>query len=301
MPATIEILRTRAKIIRAVREFFDNRDFIEVETPHLIPANAPEEYIDPVSSGEKYLHTSPELCMKRLLCRGGERLYQICRCWRNDERGSRHVPEFTMLEWYRAGSDYHDLMQDCEELLQYIVTKLEIIDPLQFRGSLVRFDQGCDQITVQHAFEKFGGILLEEALDAGVFDEILVTRIEPSLPHDRPVILKEYPIELAALARSSHADPRYAERFELYVCGMELANGFSELNDAEEQYRRFVVANSIRLKAGKTELPIPMPFLEELPRLPSAAGIALGIDRLVMLFSGKESIDDVIAFTPEGL
>jgi len=294
-------LHLRAQVMQAVREFFACRGFLEVETPHRIPANAPEEHIDPCQAGTGYLHTSPEMCMKRLLCRGYGKIFQICRCWRDNERGRRHVPEFTMLEWYRADSDYLDLMKDCQELLEQVVRTVRGGVMVSYQGGEIDFGSGIRRITVREAFERFGGTTVEAALRDGTFDEIMVTAIEPGLPQDMPTILMDYPAALAALARLKPGDPTVGERFELYAGGLELANGFSELNDPHEQRARFREANDRRSRAGRPPLPLPEPFLADLGGMPPAAGIALGIDRLVMLCADAERIDDVVAFTPEEL
>lgn len=291
----------RASVIRAIRAFFDSRGFLEVETPLRIPANAPEEHIEPYMSGELYLHTSPEICMKRLLCRGHEKIYQICRCWRSGERGSKHLPEFTMLEWYRANSNYIDLMQDCIELLKYVSEVCSSTKTINYNAMPIALDEGVITVTVAEAFDRFSDIRMEDAVRDGSFDECMVTQIEPALVRNKPVILMDYPIEMAALARQKPGNLFVAERFELYAGGLELANGFSELNDPVEQRNRFSDANLKRREAGLVHLPIPEPFLLELEKMPPSAGIALGIDRLVMLFAGTGSIDEVIAFTPEQL
>ena len=294
-------LHLRARVIQAVREFFCSRGFLEVETPHRIPANAPEEHIEPYKADTCYLQTSPEICMKRLLCRGYGNIFQISRCWRSNERGRRHVPEFTLLEWYRADSDYFALMKDCEELLKTVVKTVHGGTTLSYQGRKIEVAKGIDRITVREAFERFGGTTMEAALHDGTFDEIMVTAIEPALPQDVPAILMDYPAEAAALARLKPGDPTVGERFELYAGGLELANGFSELNDPREQRARFLEANDKRLRSGFPALPLPEPFLTDLGGMPPAAGIALGIDRLVMLCADADSIDDVIAFTPEEL
>lgn len=291
----------RARMIRAIRSFFEERGFLEVETPHRIPANAPEEHIEPFRSGNLYLHTSPEICMKRLLCRGYDKIFQVCRCWRGSERGERHLPEFTMLEWYRADSNYETLMDDCEQLLRHIFRTCTSDESMCYNGIPLVLGEVFRRISVAEAFENFSGRPLADVLADGSFDEIMVTCIEPALVQSRPVFLVDYPIEMAALARQKPGDPNVAERFELYACGLELANGFSELNDPEEQHARFLKANREREEQGYPALPIPVKFLDELPVMPPSAGIALGVDRLVMLFSGAMRIDDVIAFTPEDL
>ena len=289
----------RARVIRAIRSFFETRGFLEVETPLRIPANAPEEHIEPYMSEEQYLHTSPEICMKRLLCRGHDKIFQICKCWRSGERGSKHVPEFTMLEWYRANSDYYDLMKDCEELLLFVSEACIGSKSISYNTNTIAMNDGIVTITVNEAFKTFSDISMIDAVRDGSFDERMVTQIEPELIRDKPLILMDYPIEMAALARPKSGDPSVAERFELYAGGLELANGFSELNDPAEQRIRFSLANLKRMDAGHAHLPLPEPFLQELPLMPPSAGIALGIDRLVMLFAGTETIDDVVTFTPE--
>lgn len=294
----------RAQIIRAIRDFFWERGFLEVETPLFIPANAPEEHINPISTLPSWqLQTSPEICMKRLLCQGHQRLFQISHCWRADERGSRHLSEFTMLEWYRAGSDYLDLMADCESLLQGVASSCMPDNPVYHHKSyIIDPFKSWRRISVQEAFLRFGQADVWSSLQKGLYEEILTAQVEPGLAgYAEPVILMDYPSELAALARLKPGQSRLAERFELYLGGLELANGFSELNDPVEQRRRFEEANRLRLVHGSAPLPLPEPFLSELAGMPPSAGIALGIDRLVMLAAGADSIDQVVAFTPEEL
>lgn len=290
-------LEARARILQKIRAFFVARGYLEVETPHRIPANAPEGYIDAVASGNWFLHTSPELCMKRLLAAGYPRLFQLCRCWRDGERGSRHLPEFTMLEWYRSGCDYHQLMAECEELLRALVPS----GVLQWQGETLDLTAPWERLTVAAAFARYGSVSLQQALATGTFDQCLALEIEPQLGRTTPTFLIEYPAELAALARKKPGDPSVAERFELYLCGLELANAFSELTDAGEQRQRFAAEEAARRAAGKPPYPSPEPFLTELTAMPEAAGIALGIDRLVMLLTNTVRIDDVVAFTTEQL
>lgn len=291
----------RARVIRSVRAFFESRGFLEVETPLRIPANAPEEYIEPFGSEDFYLQTSPEICMKRLLCRGHDKIFQICRCWRSGERGNKHIPEFTMLEWYRAHSNYYDLMKDCEELLLHVAEECCSLKTICYNSKSIVLDKGLMTVSVKEAFENFSDICVEDAVRDGSFDERMVTQIEPALEQGKPAILMDYPIEMAALARPKPENPAVAERFELYAGGLELANGFSELNDPAEQRSRFLQANLKRTATGYPLLPIPEPFLRELALMSPSSGIALGIDRLIMLFADAASIDDVVAFTPEKL
>lgn len=295
-------LEIRAQVIRAIREFFWDQGFLEVETPLLIPANAPEEYIDPVSAISWQLQTSPEICMKRLLCRGHQRIFQISHCWRAAERGTRHLTEFTMLEWYRAESDYLDLMQDCRNLFCFVADKCCSDRLFSRNGNKIDPNATWQRMSLQEAFLQFTQLDALTAVEKGLFDDLLVSKIEPALENFVvPVILADYPAKMAALARLKPNDSRFAERFELYLGGLELANGFSELCDPREQRQRFEAANRVRLQRGVAELPLPELFLDELSAMPPSAGIALGVDRLVMLTAGCETIDEVVAFRPESL
>jgi lysyl-tRNA synthetase class 2 len=294
-------LQTRAAIVRAIRSFFLQRDYLEVETPHRIPVPAPESHIDAVPADDWFLHTSPELCMKRLLAAGYPRIFQVCHCWREGERGSRHIPEFTMLEWYRAGTDYQSLMGEAEALIQSVARRLGRRGRLAYGGGRIALASPWPRVTVGEAFTRYARTAMAEALEHDLFDEIMVRDIEPQLGLDKPVFLYDYPAERGSLARLRADDPSVAERFELYIAGLELANGFSELNDAEEQRARFLHEEAYRRTLGKRPYPLAEKFLQELRDMPAAAGIALGVDRLVMLFVGTATIDDVVAFPPEEL
>jgi len=295
-------LEARARIIQAARQHFIQEGFLEVETPLRIPAPAPESHIDAIPSDGWFLHTSPELCMKRLLAAGYERIFQFCHCWRASERGNRHLPEFTMLEWYRANADYDDLMTDCENLLTAVAAACgDRSATIMVQGKEVRLDLPWQRLTVREAFARFSGVTMEEALAADRFDEVMVEAIEPMLGIGQPTFLCDYPAERGALARLKPDDPSVAERFELYIGGIELANGFSELTDAREQAQRFEQEERYRRSQGRTPYPEASKFLEELPAMPPSAGIALGVDRLVMVLIGAKSIDEVVAFTPEEL
>jgi len=294
-------LTARSAIISEIRRFFLNRDYLEVETPLLIPAPAPELHIDAIAAGSWFLHTSPELCMKRLLAAGYERIFQICRCWRQGERGRKHLPEFSMLEWYTAGCDYRDLMEECEELVRKISQALGKGNSLTFRDQHICLDGPWERITVREAFLRYAAISMEEALLSDVFDEVMVEDIEPRLGIAKPTFIYDYPAERGALARLRKDDPGVAERFELYMGGLELANAFTELTDAEEQRARFMCEEKCRREIDKLPYPLPEKFLDELTHMPQSAGIALGVDRLVMLLVDAATIDDVVAFTPEEL
>jgi len=296
-----KVLQQRAHLIQAIKNFFVEQGYLEVETPHRIPAPAPESHIDAVASGEWFLHTSPELCMKRMLTAGYEKIFQICRCWREGERGSQHVPEFTLLEWYRSFSDYKALMEECEALIQTLAKTLGLEQKIIFRGQEIHLTGPWERISVKEAFRHYSKISVAEALERNLFDEIMVEKIEPRLGMSKPTFIYDYPAERAALARLKQEDQTIAERFELYIGGLELANAFSELIDPEEQKKRFDHENSIRRLLGKPTYPIPEKFLAEMGDMTSSAGIALGVDRLVMFFVDAKTIDDVVAFTPEEL
>ena len=239
--------------------------------------------------------------MKRLLAAGYPRIFQICRCWRQGERGSRHIPEFTMLEWYRAGVDYQGLMDETEALIQSVARRLHRRDRLAYGGKTISLASPWPRIAVGEAFARYAHTTMAAGLEQDRFDEIMVRDIEPQLGLDKPAFLYDYPAERGSLARLRADDPSLAERFELYIAGLELANGFSELNDAAEQRTRFLHEEARRRAQGKRPYPLAEKFLEELRDMPASAGIALGVDRLVMLFAGAATIDDVVAFPPEEL
>ena len=287
----------RGAIFNRVRGFFQEKGYLEVETPFRIPAPAPEAQIDAIPAAGWFLQTSPELCMKRMLAAGYRRIFQICRCWREGERGVRHLSEFTMLEWYRAGVDYLSLMEETEALIVAAASAPRI----SYRGLDIDLSLPWERITVAQAFERYAGTTVWAALEEGVFDELMVERIEPQLGLSRPTFIYDYPASCSALARLKQGDPTVAERFELYIGGLEIANAFSELTDPVEQRRRFESEASERASLGKLPYPMPEKFLSALARMPDAAGIALGLDRLVMVLLDAGSIDEVVAFTPEDL
>jgi lysyl-tRNA synthetase class 2 len=294
-------LLLRAQIIQAVRRFFIDRDYLEVETPVRIPAPAPEAHIDAVQSDNFFLHTSPELYMKRLLAAGYTRIFQICKCFRQHERGRRHLPELTMLEWYHVGSSYLDIMEECEDLVSFISVGLGREEHITYQKRQVTLAKPWLRLSVAAAFDKYGSKSMNAALATDSFDEVMALDIEPNLGDPGPVFVYDYPIRHGALARRKPRDPLLAERFELYIAGIELCNGFSELSDSVEQRKRFEKELQIRCALGKPAYPMPESFLEALVDMPAAAGNALGVDRLVMLFADAVNIDDVVAFTPEEL
>jgi len=294
-------LTARAAILHKIRCFFIAKGYLEVDTPLLIPAPAPESYIDAVEAGSSFLQTSPELYMKQLLAAGYPKLFQICKCWRYGERGSRHLPEFTMLEWYHAKADYTDLMSESVELLTDIASAYCNNGFLAYNGKTIKFNGEWEQITVREAFKLYAGTSMEQALSENEFDRLMTECIEPHLGLEYPTIIYDYPAERAALARMKADDPSVAERFELYIAGIEIANAFSELTDQAKQRKRFEEESDLRAARGAKIYPMPERFLAELGSMPPSAGIALGIDRLIMLLTDSKTIDEVVAFTPEEL
>jgi lysyl-tRNA synthetase class 2 len=294
-------LEQRAHILQGIRRFFIEKGYLEVETPHRIPSPAPESHIDAIPSDAWFLHTSPELCMKRVMAAGYEKIFQICRCWREKERGRLHLPEFSLLEWYRAGGDYHSLMKECEGLIRFVARAIGLGEKIVFRGHEIDLCEPWERISVNEAFRRYSKISMTGALERNLFDEVMVQEIEPNLGEERPIFIYDYPAQRGALARLKREDPTVAERFELYIGGLELANGFSELIDSAEQRERFRIENRNRQSLGKPIYSMPEKFLAELDDMPPSSGIALGADRLVMVFLDVETIDEVVAFTPEEL
>ncbi len=298
-------LQLRAGVMASLRAFFTAHGYLEVDTPCRIRAQAPEAYVDAQPSGRWFLQTSPELCMKRLLAAGYARIFQICKCFRQHERGGKHLPELTMLEWYTAGDSYLDMMRQCETLLQFVIDDRR--DPhvprgsVTYRGTTVDFTSPWPKLRVAEAFERFSPVSMETALETDRFDEIMVTHIEPGLGHNKPLFLYDYPAVHGALARLKPGNPMIAERFELYIHGLELCNGFSELTDPHEQRLRFEDQNRIRNQNGLPPYPMPEKFLAALAHMPESAGNALGVDRLIMLLADLDTIDAGVAFTPEEL
>ncbi len=322
-------LKTRQKIMRAIRSHFDAQDFDEVETPILQVCPVMDTHIHAFQTELKgvdlkvertpYLHTSPEFAMKKLMVAGVENLYQICHVFRNCEGSSRHVPEFTMIEWYRTGADYTHIMQDCVELLRDCAKAVDITHYCYKEYKCDPFAE-WERLSICEAFERYADIKLESFLedkegfreavkalglhtadDDGwddLFFRVMDDKIESNLGVGVPTILYDYPVSMASLSRKKPDDPRFAERFELYVCGMELANAFSELTDAKEQHKRFVEEMDIKEKIYGERYPIDEEFIAALEHgLPESGGIALGVDRLVMLATGAQNIEDVL-WTP---
>ena len=286
-------LEVRARILRALRAFFDQQGFLEVETPVRLRAPALEAHIDAEPSGALFLRTSPELHMKRLLAAGYSRIYQIGPCFRRGERGARHHPEYTMLEWYRANADCEDILRDAQGLVQSAGAAAAAAGA----AAPDWLEAPWRAITVAEAFRAHAGWDPVAAWDADRFDLDLVERVEPALPRDAPVVLRDYPAPAAALARLKPGNPRVAERWELYLDGVEIANAYSELADAAEQRARFEACARERAARGKTVYPLDEDFLAALADgLPSCGGAALGVDRLAMVLLGASTLAEVAAF-----
>jgi lysyl-tRNA synthetase class 2 len=298
-------LHMRAALFRLIRSFFDDQGFLEVDTPLRQPIFIPENTIVPLAAEGQYLQTSPELCMKRLLARGCEKIFQICPCFRKGEIGRLHLEEFTMLEWYRSRADYQDLMSDCEDLLRFIAQNMgsavSSCSENDHQKLFPKTDIVSDwqKMSVAEAFELFSPVPLADALEKDQFDELLVEYIEPHLGFGVPLFLYDYPVELGSLAKRNDNNPKVVERFELYINGVELANGFSELTDTEEQRGRFIEEIAVMEKDGRSGVKIPEQFLDDLQRLDTAAGIALGVDRLFMLLMNFDGLSKAVTFHPE--
>lgn len=351
-------LEARGAIIRETRRFFDDQAFAEVESPilqvcpvidaHIRAFGTDLRGVDGEIARRLYLHTSPEFAMKKLMVAGMERLYQICHVFRNGEDTSRHSPEFTMIEWYRTGADYRDIMQDCVGLLRAVALKLGIKKYIYKQYGCDPFDE-FETLTVREAFVRYAGFDLEAFLPpqppsprgvvngAGgesiqnpplasggieggdyvdrfreavaktgirvapddtwddLFFRVMDAKIEPNLGMMRPTFLCDYPVAMASLSRWKKDDPRFAERFELYVCGIELANAFSELTDAKEQRARYHMEMDIKERLYGERYPLDEEFIAALEYgLPESGGIALGMDRLVMLATGASNIEEIL-------
>lgn len=323
-------LMARGRILARIRAWFAEQGFIEVDCGALQVSPGNETHlhaftaslINPDGSSEaRYLHTSPEFACKKLLAAGEKRIFSMVHCFRNRERTPLHAPEFTMLEWYRVGEPYERIIADTVEMLKLAAG--ETGNKLTWRGKVADLMGEADYLSVADAYLRYAGIDLLATLSAlgadrealavqaraqgvsfaaddswsDIFSRILVERVEPHLGQGRPTVLFEYPAVEAALARVSPRDPRIAERFELYAAGVELANGFGELTDPVEQRRRFEADMTLKQRLYGERYPIDEAFLQALEHMPEASGVALGLDRLVMLATGATRIDQVI-WTP---
>ena len=292
-------LRRRALIIQFIRDFFKGQGFLEVETPIRAPAIAPEVFIVPFETEDWLLAASPELHMKRLLAAGYDKIFQFSHCFRKGERGRWHNPEFIMLEWYRQGADYLKIVQDTEKLVAMIAKKLGMKKRIKYRGQDIDISLPWPRVTVRDAYIKAAGWDPLAEHDSLKFDMDFVDKVLPDFARDRPTVLMDYPAAQASLARLKPDNPSVAERAEVFIGGLELANAYSELTDAAEQAKRFREAiEQIKRERGQ-QMAMPEKFLEAVENLPECGGIALGIDRLVMLFCDADKIDDVMAFTED--
>ncbi|MFG1431612.1 EF-P lysine aminoacylase EpmA [Xanthobacter sp. V2C-8] len=323
-------LLARGRITAATRAWFLERDFMEVETPILQVSPGNEAHLHAFATeitapdgGRRPLHlrTSPEFTAKKLLAAGEPRIFELARVFRNRERGMAHHPEFTMLEWYRAGASCADLMEDCTALLR-LAARTGGAGAFAYRGAACDPFAEPERLTLTEAFARHAGIDLPATLPApgmpadpaplaaaaraagirvaaddgwaDIFSKVLVERVEPHLGMGRPTFLCDYPLSEAALARPKPEDPRFAERFEFYACGLELANAFGELTDPAEQRRRFTHEMELKNRLYGERYPLDEDFLAALAQMPNAAGCALGFDRLAMLATGARRIEDVL-------
>jgi elongation factor P--(R)-beta-lysine ligase len=301
-------LRERARVCKDVRRFFDARGFLEVQTPVLVPSPGLELHLSAFevsvvdASAPRWLVTSPEYQMKRLLASGWERIYQIGPCFRRGEAGPRHNPEFTMLEWYRAHAGIEDVMRDAEQLVATVTGGSVRLD-----DRVVNVRPPLERITVCEAFARFADWHEDQTLEAAAKEEdryfrAMVEKVEPALERiDHGVLLVDFPATQASLARKKPSDPRFAERFELYVAGVELCNGFGELVDPVEQRMRLERDQADRETRGLPSYPIDERFLDALANVPPSGGNALGVDRLVALTTGTREIAHVMAFSADEL
>lgn len=319
------LFHVRARILRLIRQFFTERDFLEIEPPLLVPFPALDANIHSVSvhldvQGKHrtgFLHTSPEYAMKKLIAGGAERIVYLGKVFRDDELTLLHNPEFTMLEWYRTDADYDAIMKDTEELIRFLVHNLFGSDRFVYQNRSIDCSEGFNRITLNELFRSRCGIDLSEnlknesltfaAIEKGItvtteddwesiFFKLFLTWIEPHLGVDKPVFVTDYPEKMALMARRKNSDPHSVERAELYIHGMELANGYSELTDPEEQERRFLAELENR-SAGFNLSSIDRDFLDAMKSgLPPCAGMALGVDRLVMLLTDQTDIQNVLLF-----
>ncbi len=311
-------LEIRSQIIRLIREWFWSQGFSEHETPSLLRLPGQEPYLSPMkvtinneqgTSFDGYLHTSPEYTLKKMLAAGFNNIFSLCKVYRDQESfGGTHNPEFTMIEWYRANKDFYAIMDDVEGLFLYLNQELGI------KNQGMKFEN-FERLHMREAWQKYAGVNLDGYLEKetmfalceakgykpnlgesyeDLFYRIFLNEIEPHLGKEKPTIIHHYPACMAALSRLSPVDPRYAERFEVYVGGLELANCFSELVDADEQLKRLKSEQIHRNNLGKEVYEIDQEFVEALKTMPPSAGIALGVDRLVQLFTGCKNINNVI-------
>ncbi|MEP7166516.1 MAG: EF-P lysine aminoacylase EpmA [Candidatus Woesebacteria bacterium] len=332
-PEKIEFLYKREKIVDTIRDFFKADGFLEIDSPLMVKSPGMEPYLevfettlidDTQQKQRAFLLTSPEYALKKLLVTGIPKLFSICKSFRNGEGLSRkHNPEFSIMEWYRTNADYTDIMKDCENVFVSLSQKLGGSTQWTYQGKVYDIQTPWERISVKEAFEKYCEIDVDTLLDeeklkmAGakrgfqvtsettweqVYNQFFLNDIEPHLGVDKPTIIYDFPTSQASLSKKKDDDPRFAERFEFYVAGIEMGNAFSELTDGDEQLKRFEIERAERQSLGKTMYDIDMDYIEAIKAgLPPTGGIAVGIDRIVMFFADAPNIQDVLVFPAQEL
>lgn len=317
----VDRLKFRHQFMRSLRDFLDDQGFVEIETPFLLSANTPDPHIDPViaylnhPTQERQLRTSPELWLKKALALGFSNIYELSRVFRDDPPSPAHSPEFTMLEWYRTGAELNDLIKDCQAIFALARHKAQQHDlkPKEAQAFLrcsardliiehahIDLDQILgimqegDTLALPRLLSERGDHLPNNSTFVDAFFHIMLKYVEPMLPRDHPVVITRWPVQLAALAAPCADDPRYAARFEIYYQGLEIANAYQECNDSEILRKRFQQENAERKALDKPEFPIDNDFLHIVTTLPKTAGIALGIDRLLLATLGSSHIREII-------
>jgi lysyl-tRNA synthetase class 2 len=320
-----QMYRTKLTILRLIREFFWSKNFIEAETPIAVCLPSLEPYLDPIpvtfhdphqKAHQFYLHTSPEFALKKLLAAGFTKLFEISKCFRNyEEFGGTHNTEFTMLEWYRAPGEMEDFMNDTEELFKFVANKIGV-PHIAYKGNQINIHQQWDRKTMKQIWQEYAHVSLDDYLTfesikklaeekgydtqslptyEDIFFKIFLNEIEPFLGINKPIFVYNYPTNMCSLSRTCAHDDRYAERTEIYIGGLELANGFGELGDGAKQQNLLEKDLALKKNLGKPTWEIDTDFIKAINSgFPNAAGIALGIDRMVMLFTGAHTIDEVI-------
>jgi len=306
--ASLEVIRQRADLLISIRDFMRERSILEVETPVLSHTAVTDPHIHSLSTVHQsqdkshhetlYLHASPEFCMKRLLAAGSGPIYQVTRVFRDQESGSRHQPEFTMLEWYRPGFDYVELMDEIDDLLQGL--GLDVSQRQSYRDAFwqeTHLDPHTAGIDTLQTLAVQSGWKTGSSDRAELLDFVFSMKVVPQLGIDSPLFIYDYPECQAALATIKECKPPIAERFELFISGMEIANGFNELCNAGEQRSRFERDLDLRAQTGKPAVAVDERFITALVHgLPTCAGVAVGLDRLLMVLTGSTKIDDVLTF-----
>lgn len=324
-PRLKEIYSKRLEILRLIRDYFWSQNFVEAETPIALRLPGQEPYLNPIpveiidpyqQPFRFYLRTSPEFALKKLLAAGWEKVFEISKCFRNVESfGGTHNPEFTMVEWYRAPGSYLNIMDDTEHLFRYVGQKLNV-EKLKYKNTTIEYLNSWDRVSVKDLWKQYLQVNLDDYLEMenlkqltknrgwsvdendayeDLFYKIFLNEIEPHLGIKKPIFVYDYPAQMCSLSRLCASDDRYAERFELYIGGLELANAFGELTDAQTQKVNLESDNNLRVQLGKEVWPVDADFIGALESgIPPAGGIALGVDRMVVLFTGARDINEVI-------